>query len=494
MAPAWLCKIVTLNTAPALTCRRCSAKLTYVPGQNASLQCRFCGEVQPLGVERAGAGITVSSYEELLAGAAAHCAEAEVATLLCNTCGATTTKESNVISARCPFCESPVIAAPQARLRAPDGVLPFSLNELQARAELEAWERALWFKGQRLFGGPAAPPVALHPIYLPYWSFDWDVTTSYVGATGNKQRVERRGAVRNVFTQSTVLASRTVPLALGADLEPWDLENVVAPRPELFAGIRAETFAEGDGLARGALLSHRLLEREADHAIFKEVGQISIESRHVVYHAVALRLLLLPAWVMSYRLNGKTFRVLVNGRNGETVGERPFHRPRIAAALMAPLVLPLGIAASWAFTRTEQRYAAFVLAFWGVLFAQAVALVFATAIKPSPRQRRQGQFFMHREGEHHADNFAELWAAAMVQRDAWARRRVFIQAGVICAFFCIGPLLMTGFGRANDEIPSAVLVVFAHLWVALGLFGFWYAWRVASKEKRYLLGLSDEKP
>jgi len=55
-------------------------------------------------------------------------------------------------------------------------------------------------------------------------------------------------------------------------------------------------------------------------------------------------------------------------------------------------------------------------------------------------------------------------------------------------------LLMTGFGRANDAIPSEVSGVFAHLWVALGLFGFWYAWRVASKEKRYLLGLSDEKP
>ena len=41
-------------------------------------------------------------------------------------------------------------------------------------------------------------------------------------------------------------------MTIGSDLEPWDLDQIVAPRDALFVGIRAETHDEAEGLARGA--------------------------------------------------------------------------------------------------------------------------------------------------------------------------------------------------------------------------------------------------
>ena len=61
------------------------------------------------------------------------------------------------------------------------------------------------------------------------------------------------------------------------------------------------------------------------------------------YGDVTFKLMLLPVWIACYLHAGKTYNILVNGRTGEVVGERPYSAAKIAAAVTAGIVLLVAI-------------------------------------------------------------------------------------------------------------------------------------------------------
>lgn len=460
-------------------CRRCNAGLEYTPGA-AEITCRYCGEHQPIARAAAAPAQAASSYQELLRAEFERAPRADVQTIRCGGCGAETTRPANVISDRCPFCASPALSAGGARLRAPDGVLPFHVDEATARAAVERWQQALWFKPGPLF--TAAPPV--HAVYLPYWSFDWDVTTDYV-ARGNKGPA-RPGRERTQVTGSTVLASRSVPVTAGADLEPWDLDQIVAPNPQLLLGISAETHGELDGLARGAALSHRLLDREVDYKIRPGQGSSRpvIESRTTTYHGVRYRLLLLPVWTTSYVHQGRSYRVLVNARTGEVVGERPVNQGSVVRMFLVPFAIPLVVGA---IAGVAGGAMSFGLWLWGSLAAQSVLiLITRSGAKEGPA--RHGQFFLKREGARGTENFAEVMGGLM-QNDARSRQEIWRFFGYIGLFMTVGPLVSLAL-YSNQSFPLGMVIAF-HVFSAVAVLAVWLNYRENVNEKRALLGLDD---
>ena len=393
-------------------------------------------------------------------------------TLRCGACGAETTRPAEVLSERCPFCDSPAVTLGDARLRQPDGVLPFLLDEATARAAIVAWEQALWFKPSSFF--TAAP--AVHALYLPYWSFDWDVTTEYVLAQ------KGAGAPAHERTQlraSTVLGSASVPVELGADLEPWDVERAQAPNPQFLLGVRAETHGEREGLARSAALSHRILDRDFVQSLGLQQGAESlVEQKSRVYHSVLIRLLLLPVWSASFHHRGRTYRVLVNGQSGEVVGERPVVRSRLVLAALALLALPLlsgvvGVAMgrSW------------VASFWMAFAVQAVVLL-ARSGGGAVASPRHGQYSLRRPDQRGTENLSEI-GNAVLQGQPDAIRELQRGIGVVGLVTSVFPLM-----TVLVDFPFPLWLAFNLAPLAL-LLGFAFAFRESAKEKRRFLGLED---
>ena len=464
-------------------CRRCSAPLAYAPGQNAEIVCRFCGEAQPVTHGSVAPAHRATSYHALLEARSPGAAGAAVPAIRCGTCGAETTRPASVISDRCPFCDSPAVSPGTARLAAPDAVLPFLLDEAGARGAIERWERALWFKPGSLFA--SAPPV--RAVYLPYWSFDWEVTVDYVGRAASGRNEQRRGRVQRRVTGSTVLASASVPVTLGADLEPWDLGRLTAPRPEILLGVRAETHGDREGLARGAALSHRLLDRDIDDAILRELGgeRASIEDRRITYHAVAYRLLLLPVWSTSYHHGGRSLRVLVNGCTGEVAGERPVDRSRVALALLAPFALPLATAIAIG-AATGEGVAA-VMGFW-ICFALEAVLVLATLGSGAPGPAHNGQFFLRRPEARGTESLAEI-TSGLLQHNQESRRELGRGVGIVGLVMAVPPLGGALLYRAGSA-PLPLLIGF-HLFSALVLVALGLQLGAGVKQKRFLLGIDE---
>ncbi|HST81930.1 MAG TPA: hypothetical protein VLL08_09380, partial [Kineosporiaceae bacterium] len=62
-----------------------------------------------------------------------------------------------------------------------------------------------------------------------------------------------------------------------------------------------------------------------------------LHGTEINWGALTFKLLLLPAWLAAYRYNDRAWRVMINARTGEVIGERPYSPWKIAAAVIAIL-------------------------------------------------------------------------------------------------------------------------------------------------------------
>ena len=115
--------------------------------------------------------------------------------IVCQACGGHTTFTGTMTALRCPYCNTPIqrddLKDAPARLPI-DGLIPFRIDDKTARGHIEHWINSRWFapnefKKYRELG-------SFTSIYLAYFGYDADTTTSYSGQRGEHYYVTvRRG-------------------------------------------------------------------------------------------------------------------------------------------------------------------------------------------------------------------------------------------------------------------------------------------------------------
>ncbi|MGR3758656.1 TFIIB-type zinc finger domain-containing protein [Roseobacteraceae bacterium NS-SX3] len=347
-------------------CEQCGADYRYDP-KAGLLVCDHCGDTKPVhdGPWRGGA-LRELDFRAALAEKLPD-AEMEVTrTARCPNCGAEVEFDPAVHARECPFCATPVVTDTGAsRHIKPKGVVPFALDERAAHKAMADWLGRLWFapgglkqyarKGRRMEG-----------IYVPYWTYDADTRTAYTGQRGTvyyvtqtvmvKGKPQRRrvarvrwtpvsGRVRRFFDDVLVLASKSLPKRYTDALEPWDLSALSPYQPQYLAGFRAEAYvvALEDGYGEALQKMERVIERDVRFDIGGDRQRIASLDTQV--SDVTFKHILLPVWLAAYKYRGKTYRFVVNGQSGRVQGERPYSAWKIAAAIVAALIL--AAAAAW---------------------------------------------------------------------------------------------------------------------------------------------------
>ena len=61
--------------------------------------------------------------------------------------------------------------------------------------------------------------------------------------------------------------------------------------------------------------------------------------QNTTYIDPAFQHLLLPVWIGAYQFSGKVYQLAVNARTGEVQGERPYSAWKIAALVLAIILL-----------------------------------------------------------------------------------------------------------------------------------------------------------
>lgn len=356
-----------------LPCANCGGTLKYDPG-TATLACPFCGAENdlPPPPEDAPARIEELDYRAALGDRLDEAQMEEAEALPCPSCGAEIKLDDQTLADDCPFCAAPLAkdAGHSMRYPKPQAVLPFSIEERDAKARMKDWLGSLWFAPSGLSKyAEAGRPIS--GVYLPYYTYDAEGSADYSGARGDAYYVtrtrtvmvdgkpqtqtyrERRirwtpvsGHVRRFFDDVLVPASETLgPLGKGAEEgeRRWDLAGLNPYRQEYLAGFRAETpsveLATGFDAAQGLMAAR--LRRDARFEIGGDEQRINrFDDR---YEQITFKHVLLPVWLAAYRYRNEPYRVVINGRTGEISGQRPYSWWKIGFAVAIGLAIAVGI-------------------------------------------------------------------------------------------------------------------------------------------------------
>lgn len=346
-------------------CKQCGANLQFAPGTD-SLKCPYCGVQNE--VPKSPDTIRELDYLTYLHQLPATDAVHDTITVKCTCCAAETTLPPNVTAGVCPFCGSGIIATGSSKKAIrPAGLLPFKVRQNEAGEMFRQWVASLWFAPSALKRD--AERAAIKGTYVPAWTYDANTQSNYTGergddywdtetytetdANGNAvtrtRQVQRTrwwpasGRVSNVFDDVLVMATETLPRKCLDHLEPWDLPALVPYNDEYLSGFVAESYQVG--LADGFEQAKGIMDPTIRQTVCRNIGgdHQRINSLQTKYDQITFKHLLLPVWISAYQFQNRTFRFLVNARNGHVQGERPYSVVKIALLVLAIIGIFIGI-------------------------------------------------------------------------------------------------------------------------------------------------------
>lgn len=342
-------------------CDNCGSDMRFDPGDDR-LVCDHCGNTEPIehGPWTRSAAIAELDFETA-SGAGLGTAEIEEArTVDCPNCGARFEFDPAVHAAECPFCATPVVTdTGTSRQIKPRAVLPFRLEEKEARGAMTDWLGSLWFAPNGLMKY-ARKGRELTGVYTPCWTFDADTESAYRGQrgtvyyesrtvtrNGKRQTVQVakvrwrpvRGRVARFFDDVLVVASTALPDMFRSALVHWDLTRLEPYRPEYLAGFRSEAYTIE--LQDAYTEARQIMDRQILSDIRFDIGGDRQRVDHVETRIsdVTFKHILVPVWIAAYRYRGRAFRFVVNGQTGQVAGERPWSAWKIALAVTLGLIL-----------------------------------------------------------------------------------------------------------------------------------------------------------
>ncbi|MFV8753526.1 hypothetical protein ACNOYE_23485 [Nannocystaceae bacterium ST9] len=344
-------------------CQSCGAKLHFAPGTTA-LTCPYCGAQQA--IAGPAAPVAERSFDQALRELVMKPASSLSAgghEIQCKGCGAVTLLAGH--ASACPFCDSPLVA-PVEQDRdtiVPDSLMPFKIDGRVAGEKFKAWMASRWFAPNDL--AERAQRAKLDGVYLPYYTYDSATETRYRGergeyyyetehytdSEGKRQTRQVRktrwhsasGTVHVHFDDTLVCASKSLPAPLIDGLEPWNLAELRQFEPAFLSGFMAERAVVD--LRDGFALAKQKNEPRIDQEIRSDIGgdEQRISWKTTEYDKVTFKLFLLPIWLSSFRYHDRVFRVIVNAQNGEISGERPWSAIKITLAVIAVVLVIVGI-------------------------------------------------------------------------------------------------------------------------------------------------------
>ena len=266
----------------------------------------------------------------------------------CNSCGAEVVTDETTTSTFCYYCHNPVIIS--QRLTGeflPNKIIPFKIDKERAKETFLKWVGKKKFVPVDFTSSSQLEKIT--GIYLPYWWVDYKADVDYVGE-GRNIKVWRAGGREYTETmQYEVVRKGTIDINNVAELAftkiSKDLLNGIGPYDESEAIPFSKPYLSGF-FAEQYDIDKEEIEPTIEEQVFRYNNYLISESiqgynnvknikNDINLDVKTWNYTLLPAWILTYIYNGKTYVFAVNGQNGRSYGELPLSKKRMSGAFGA---------------------------------------------------------------------------------------------------------------------------------------------------------------
>ena len=278
-------------------------------------------------------------------------------TIKCENCGAQTVVGSETMSQFCTFCgSSHIVQVQEFTGIAPESLLPFSIPKEKAMECFKTWIKKRWFAPRAL--KKEDRNERLKGTYVPYWTYDADLTYAYTAQAGHyyyvtrtrmvdgEMKTERVRKIRwetvhgngaNFFDDIQVSATSKLTKRYVDRLEPFNLSKLTSYKGEFLSGFQAERYSVNvkQGWEEAKQEINAYLHSEVVRKVHAdEVRNVRIQ---IAYNDVRYKHLLVPVWLSSYLYRDKTYQVMINGDNGKVAGKFPVSFWKVFFVVLASL-------------------------------------------------------------------------------------------------------------------------------------------------------------
>ena len=336
--------------------------MTFSPADGALL-CSYCRGTEAIPSDLVEAAEYLYDPEADTATAPKWDAEGDV-TNVCTACGAEVVTDGADMTLTCPFCGNHYVSEPHPSLPIlrPETLVPHKLAREEADRRFALWAKRRYF-APRAFR-KTTHKTEMQGVYLPYFTFDTDLSTSFSGQGGRHRTVTYTvrvngktqtrtktvtdwypvsGTRQEYFDDTPFCASSHVDETLLRKLGPFSTKTLNVYNPAYLAGFLAERYTIGlaDGYRRVRPMVEERMERNIKSALGYDTYRfMSYEHRA---QKVSFKHILLPVWLSSYRYAGKAYSFMVNGESGKVAGKAPTSIWKVLFASLAALAALVAI-------------------------------------------------------------------------------------------------------------------------------------------------------
>jgi predicted RNA-binding Zn-ribbon protein involved in translation (DUF1610 family) len=312
--------------ADRFACPNCGARMIFAPDGN-SLYCEHCSRNETLADQFDSDEPVQRDFLLAMATAQGHRKPVAMHSFQCHGCGAAFLLAPEIISVTCSYCGSPhVVSVDESReLIEPDGVIPFAFPQKNAAHYLVDWAKKKRVKPD----GKVQMPKG---IYLPVWSFDLGGEIPYTAQITKSEGRNRKVVVKTITDTHPVVvpdvpvaATRKLGRLLENALTGFNMAEAVPYDPRFLSDWPAEVYeiSMSDASLDARKKVYDKVKREAEVLLGTQGTVENFRPSSSRMSVESFKLILVPAWVTGYVVEGKTYNVLVNGRTGAVTGETP---------------------------------------------------------------------------------------------------------------------------------------------------------------------------
>ncbi len=315
-------------------CPNCGGGLKFNPELQKS-KCEYClSEFSEAELEK-----TTRAIEEKAAGRSGTEAESRHSHLkgyACSSCGAEVVTEETTSATFCYYCHNPVLLTDRLTGEfKPTKLIPFSYDKDKAVGSFLSWAKSRRFVPKEFYSASQLEKIT--GIYIPYWMADVKADIDYSG-TGTNIRIWRVGDIEytehseyRIQRQGEIdvdnmheVAMRKIDKGLLDSISPYDEAKAIDFSMPYLSGFFAEKY---DITKTEVQPSIEGRAREYAAVMVKETiggyNRVSMNRSDVDIAIKGWNYTLLPAWILTYKYNGKTYIYAVNGQSGKSYGELP---------------------------------------------------------------------------------------------------------------------------------------------------------------------------